>query len=53
MQRAHRKAHALIWTSLAIALPFCLGVIFISASGLSPDAPSIRLAAPVQQGTAP
>lgn len=53
MQRAHRKAHALIWTILAVALPCCLGVIFISASGLSPDAPSIRLAAPVLEETAP
>ncbi len=53
MQRAHRKAHALIWTILAIALPCSLGVIFISASGLSPDAPSVRLAAPVQPEIAP
>jgi hypothetical protein len=46
MQRAHRTAHALVWTILAIALPVCLAVIFVSTSRFSPDAPSIRLAPP-------
>lgn len=44
MQRAHRKAHAWIWTAMAIALPVCLALAFTSTSRLSSDAPSILIA---------
>ncbi len=43
MQRAHRKAHALIWTLLAVALPLSLAIAFGSKPKLSSDAPSIQL----------
>ncbi len=44
MQRAHRKAHAWIWTVMAVVLPICLALAFTSTSKLSSDAPSIKLA---------
>lgn len=50
MQRAHRKAHAWIWTILAVALPVCLVLAFTSTSRFSADAPSIRLGASNGQG---
>lgn len=53
MQRVHRTAHALVWTILAIALPVCVAVIFVSTSRLSPDAPSIRLASPQRPEAGP
>jgi uncharacterized protein involved in exopolysaccharide biosynthesis len=43
MQRAHRKAHELVWTVLAIVLPLALAIAFVSKPKLSSDAPSIRL----------
>jgi hypothetical protein len=45
MQRAHRKAHAWIWTVLAVALPVILALAFGSTSRLSADAPAIKLGA--------
>ena len=45
MQRSHRRAHALVWTVLAVVLPVTLAVIFASTSRLSPDAPAIPLSA--------
>jgi hypothetical protein len=50
MQRAHRKAHAMIWTLFAVALPLSLAIAFISKPKLSSDAPSIRLDAGDGQG---
>jgi hypothetical protein len=49
MQRAHRNAHAWIWTVLAVALPLLLALAFTSTSRLSPDAPSIKLETSVGQ----
>jgi len=46
MQRPHRRAHALIWTLLAIALPVALGMIFFATPKLSHDAPAVRLEPP-------
>ncbi|MBD1548130.1 hypothetical protein [Roseibium aggregatum] len=46
MQRRHRRAHAAIWTLLAIVLPVALAVIFLSYPRLSRDAPAIRLDEP-------
>jgi len=43
MQRRHRKAHAVIWTSIAICLPLLLVVVFASVPKLPADAPAIRL----------
>jgi hypothetical protein len=43
MQRAHRKAHAWIWTVLAVVLPLSLTIAFGSKPQLSSDAPSVRL----------
>lgn len=43
MQRAHRKAHAWIWTALAVAIPLCVVMAIAKAPTLSRDAPSVRL----------
>ena len=43
MQRRHRRAHTLIWTGLAIAMPIALAVIFASVPELPADAPAVRL----------
>ncbi|WP_346909855.1 hypothetical protein [uncultured Roseibium sp.] len=51
MQRRHRRAHAAIWTLLAIALPVALTVIFLSYPKLSKDAPAIRLDEPSKTAT--
>lgn len=50
MQRHHRRAHAVIWTCLAIALPIMLVVIFASVPKLPADAPAVRLD-PAPQGS--
>jgi hypothetical protein len=43
MQRRHRRVHAAIWTSLAVAVPLLLAIIFASAPKRPADAPAIRL----------
>lgn len=48
MQRSHRRAHARIWTFLAVALPLALVVILLSRPSLPPDAPAVRLDAEAQ-----
>lgn len=53
MRRQHRRAHAVIWTGLAIALPLLLAVVFASAPKLPPDAPAVHLDGAVPQGAAP
>lgn len=49
MRRSHRKAHAWIWTLLAVALPLSLAIAFVSKPKLSSDAPSLRLEAADRQ----
>jgi len=46
MPRRHRRAHAALWTLLAIVLPVTLAVIFLSYPKLSGDAPAIQLEEP-------
>lgn len=53
MQRRHRRAHAAIWTGLAVALPLLLAVIFASGPKLPADAPAIRLDGPASHGAQP
>ncbi|MDL2409105.1 hypothetical protein PY650_26410 [Rhizobium calliandrae] len=53
MQRRHRRAHAAIWTGLALALPLLLAIIFASAPKLPTDAPAIRLDGKVTEGAQP
>lgn len=43
MQRPHRKAHAVIWTILSLALPVSLAIVFLASPKLSHDAPAVRL----------
>lgn len=50
MQRHHRRAHALIWTGLAVTLPIALLIIFASVPELPDDAPAVRLDAQSGQG---
>jgi len=53
MRRRHRRAHTVIWSGLAIALPLLLAIIFASAPKLPADAPAIRLDAKVTEGAQP
>lgn len=53
MQRSHRRAHVVIWTGLAIALPIALAVIFASVPKLAADAPAVRLDATAGEGVQP
>ncbi|AHF88620.1 hypothetical protein RLEG3_00180 (plasmid) [Rhizobium leguminosarum bv. trifolii WSM1689] len=50
MQRRHRRAHAVIWTGIAVVLPIMLVVIFASVPKLPADAPAVRLEAIAAQG---
>lgn len=50
MQRHHRRAHALIWTGLALSLPVALLIVFASVPDLPDDAPAVRLDARSGQG---
>ncbi len=43
MMQRHRKAHARIWTALAIALPLLIGVALISARDPQPEVAPVRL----------
>ncbi|WP_168292562.1 hypothetical protein [Rhizobium leguminosarum] len=53
MQRRHRRAHTVIWTGLAIAMPIALAVIFASVPKLATDAPAVRLDTPAGEGGQP
>ncbi|ODN72600.1 hypothetical protein [Methylobrevis pamukkalensis] len=51
MQRRHRRAHAAIWTGLAVVLPLAVAIIFTTLPKPAPDAPAVRLdAAPAAEG---
>lgn len=51
MMRRHRRAHALIWSALAVILPVAIGIGLLAPARLPPDAPPIRLGAPDEGGT--
>ncbi len=53
MQVRHRRAHARIWTLLAVLLPVILLAAFASQPKLSPDAPAVLLESPALSPTAP
>ncbi|MGM4985850.1 MULTISPECIES: hypothetical protein [Rhizobium] len=53
MQRRHRRAHTVIWTGVAVAVPIALAVIFASVPKLATDAPAVRLDAPTGGGGQP
>lgn len=51
MMRRHRRAHALIWATLAVVLPVAIGIGLLAPARLPPDAPPVRLDAPGEGGS--
>lgn len=46
MKRAHRKAHAILWRFIAIALPLVLIAALVMRQSEPADRPAIRLDPP-------
>lgn len=51
MMRKHRRAHALIWTILALLLPVALLASLLAGSRLPADAPPVRLDTSTEGGS--
>ncbi|WP_175577701.1 hypothetical protein [Mongoliimonas terrestris] len=50
MMRPHRRAHAALWTALALLLPLAVLASLLAEPRLSADAPPVRLDPPAGGG---